>query len=304
MKIIIWGHPLGSHTHSYIHYGYEKAFKQILGEDNVIWLDNTHDQNIKLSCVQDLDDIIFFTEGQVDSHIPLIKNAKYVLHNCNTEKYQNFDAQILNLQVYTHDVLKRKVQSISEFDKVHWWEESTKTLYQPWATDLLPNEFNFKDPFKYEGAKKPTWVNWIGTIWDGQFGNINEISRVAYYLQKKGYDFKVYSRVSNEKNRELTLNSMFAPAIQGPWQVEKGYIPCRIFKNISYGQLGVTNNPTVKELIPNCLYSSNIEELCDMAYYAWQKGPQNIILEQMKQIQMHHTYINRANNILSALGRI
>jgi hypothetical protein len=32
--------------------------------------------------------------------------------------------------------------------------------------------------------------------------------------------------------------SRIAPAIAGRWQVEHNYLPCRMFKNISYGQLG------------------------------------------------------------------
>ena len=32
MKIVIWGHPLGTHTHSYSNHGYYRAFKQ-LGHD-------------------------------------------------------------------------------------------------------------------------------------------------------------------------------------------------------------------------------------------------------------------------------
>ncbi len=38
-KIIIWGHKYHSHTHSYIHGGYYRAFKY-LGYD-VLWLDNS-----------------------------------------------------------------------------------------------------------------------------------------------------------------------------------------------------------------------------------------------------------------------
>ena len=28
-KVVIWGHPLYSHTHSYVHEAYNKAFKHL-----------------------------------------------------------------------------------------------------------------------------------------------------------------------------------------------------------------------------------------------------------------------------------
>ena len=34
----------------------------------------------------------------------------------------------------------------------------------------------------------------------------------------------------------LIQESIIAPALQTDWQVEHEYIPCRIFKNISYGK--------------------------------------------------------------------
>ena len=64
-----------------------------------------------------------------------------------------------------------------------------------------------------------------------------------------------------EENVKLIQESILAPAIQTDWQVENGYIPCRIFKNISYGKMGVTNNPTVNKLFNdkiNTIYKNNL----------------------------------------------
>ena len=81
-QIIIWGHKLHSHTHSYIHYGFHKAFLY-LGY-KCLWLDNDDDiDNINFN------NSLFITEGQVDENIPLLDNCFYVLHNCNGERYQS-----------------------------------------------------------------------------------------------------------------------------------------------------------------------------------------------------------------------
>src|SRR5579872_1560362 len=62
-KVIIWGHPLHSHTHSYIHYGFFRTFQQLGYE--VYWVQN---QNELVDI--DLHNALFITEGQVDSNIP------------------------------------------------------------------------------------------------------------------------------------------------------------------------------------------------------------------------------------------
>ena len=66
MKIVIWGHKLHSHTHSYIHYGYWRA-ADYLGHE-VYWYDDTDN-------VMDVDfsNSIFITEHQVCKNIPLRK---------------------------------------------------------------------------------------------------------------------------------------------------------------------------------------------------------------------------------------
>ena len=59
MKICIWGHPLHSHTHSYIHAAFFKAFKA-LGHETY-WLKNGDDASV-VNCP----DVLFLTETQVD----------------------------------------------------------------------------------------------------------------------------------------------------------------------------------------------------------------------------------------------
>ena len=84
-KFIAWGLKLHSHTHSYIHVAYCKAF-QYLGYD-VYHLDDSDDiSNF------DFTNSIFLTAGICDKNIPIIKEAKYILHNCEElEKYKNLN---------------------------------------------------------------------------------------------------------------------------------------------------------------------------------------------------------------------
>ena len=73
-KVIIWGHKLHSHTHSYIHNSYFKAFK-FLGYE-VFWFDHNDDVS-----GFDFSNCIFFTEDQVKKGIPLRNDCKYIAHH-------------------------------------------------------------------------------------------------------------------------------------------------------------------------------------------------------------------------------
>ena len=70
-KIVIWGYPEHSHTHSYIHLGFYRAFKY-LGFD-VYWFD---DDNYPTSF--NFSNCIFLTEGFADRNIPLNKTSIYM----------------------------------------------------------------------------------------------------------------------------------------------------------------------------------------------------------------------------------
>lgn len=130
---VVWGHKLHSHTHSYVHEGFARAFK-FLGYD-VHWVDDEDD----VSGV-DFSGALFVTEGQVDTRIPIRRDCKYVLHNCDGRRYESVRSNCLTIQVYC----AKQMQSRS-FDRVgpaSYYADGV--LYQPWATDLLPHEIRLE----------------------------------------------------------------------------------------------------------------------------------------------------------------
>src|ERR1700735_295618 len=74
------GHPLHSHTHSYIHQAWYRAFQR-LGHE-VYWV-STLDE------IKDIDvsGALFITEGQVDTDMPRRQDCYYILHNWNPDNY-------------------------------------------------------------------------------------------------------------------------------------------------------------------------------------------------------------------------
>jgi hypothetical protein len=81
-----------------------------------------------------------------------------------------------------------------------------------------------------------------------------------------------------------------------------GYIPCRIFKNISFGQLGITNSKSVYELFDgNLIYNDNEYEL----YFDALPHLKNydLIKTQMSYVKDNHTYIDRVKSIIKIYNK-
>lgn len=290
-SIIIWGHKLHTHTHSYIHYGFDKAFNY-LGY-KCLWLDENDDiSNINF------DNSLILTEGQADNKIPLCKNAFYVLHNCDGKKYKDIPKKNkINLQVYTRDCTEK--YNAKKLPNEHgFYLDDCIIIY--WGTDLLPYEIN-TNLMKLNSLNSKREINFVGmptAPWDD----------VKNYCVKNNIKYNNYggfnknTSVSSKENMLLIQDSIIAPSFQENWQVTNHYVPCRIFKNLSYGKMGITNNKYVNELF-NCklIYDKNIETALDKGIKFNNKEE---LIDLMKEVRDKHTYINRINGIFWLLNKI
>ena len=290
-NIIIWGHKLHSHTHSYIHYGFNKAFTY-LGY-KCYWLDEKDDlTNISL------ENSLIITEGQADNNIPICEKAFYVLHNCNGSKYSSIPKKNkINLQVYTKDCTEK--YNAKPLPTEHgFYLDDCIIIY--WGTDLLPYEIN-SNILKLSTFEIKKEINFVGmptAPWDN----------VKNYCIKNGIKYNNYggfnkdTNVSCKDNMILIQNSILAPSFQESWQVQNHYVPCRIFKNISYGKMGITNNEYVNKIFNNKLiYEKDIDTALDKGINFNNKEE---LINLMKEVRDKHTFINRINAIFWLLNKI
>jgi len=323
-KVIIWGHKLHSHTSSYVHSAFYKAFEYLGYEvhwfdDSDMVIDAQAQQTIErpedspaLSESFDFENSLFITEGQVDKNIPIRQDCHYILHNCYDKKYDAVKDTSITLQTYSNKTPKiegiEKINNYVYIDRSGVYEtirnpeyESIPrtTLYMPWATNLLPHQINTR-PWQ----SKKNISNWIGTIGDGLFGNRNELQPFIDACNNNGIEFKHHANVSEEENMSLISESYLAPAIVGTWQKENGYVPCRIFKNISYGNLGITNSAEIKMIFGDLvIYSNDESALFDLGRQAIFSDKHNDLLsEQINYVKTHHTYLNRIEEILKLIN--
>lgn len=298
-QVVIWGHKLHTHSHSYIHCAFERAF-QHLGY-KTYWLD----KNDPISGI-DFSGSLFITEGQVDQNIPLRSDCRYILHNCDRAKYkQLFDTgNCIILQVYSHDCLKRndeKIGPCTHMDLVN------KIIYMPWATDLLPHEIDAvkKELLTLTKDKAIYMIGDISGTIHGTFENKSKHDAFKKACVQSKVKFYKPSRLSTQENKDLIQRSLIAPAIQGQWQCDNGYIPCRIFKNISYGQWGATNSKTVWELFnKKIVFNEDTYQLFFDTCKKAQQGSLDELYGQMDFVRDNHTYLNRIDTLLWFLDQI
>ena len=264
--------------------------KKHLNGYKTLWLDNNDDiTNINFK------GSLFITEGQVDKNIPVLDDCYYVLHNCDGAKYSSLPKNNkMILQVYTHDVVnKHNGIKIDDNDLCYYLDDC---LFMPWATDLLPFEIEENiEALKNGLIKSENYISLIGCAvspWDEvkMFCLKNRI----HYLHRGGFD---KNNVTSEENVKILQKSLIAPAVQSQWQVDNGYIPCRIFKNISYGKIGMTNNKTVYDLFDKkILYDTNINELMNKGLTFENETNEfknNHLVPLMEDVKINHTYLNR-----------
>jgi len=289
-QVVIWGYKLYSHTHSYIHGAFFKAF-QHLGY-KTFWLDH-HDDLSSYT----FENTLFLTAGGAEEGIPVRNDAYYILHNCNMDKYKDvLSKQKLIIQVYTHDVINCHGGIPIEGHDGSFRTDSC--LFIPWATDLLPEEI---DQNINRDIISQSVVNFVGMM-------TNEWFDIKLWCEYRSIPFQGIGgftdyKVNFSENMRLIQESLIAPAVQDQWQVEKGYIPCRIFKNISYGKMGMTNSAHVNELFgKRLIYHSNIHELMNMGLQFEQQSAEEkrkILIPLMEYVRDKHTYLNRIELILN-----
>jgi hypothetical protein len=204
-KVIIWGFPIDTHTHSYIHYCWNKTFKYLGYE--TYWF---HDDQYEDPITFDYTNCLFITEGYADKNIPLDKSNTYFVHVCiNPYKYIEIGARLIDIRYnvsklidynYNYD-LDYKIENnnvrLIDGSTVNYYEVhathndlnkqfikpvlneiSYEAVYMCWATDLLPHEIDYED--RFIKPEVPSKMYFIGSIGSGNMNEINQLAKGCY----------------------------------------------------------------------------------------------------------------------------
>jgi hypothetical protein len=273
----------------------------------------------------DWDRTLFITEGFASRNIPIRENSCYLsmyepdpkrfadharyieLRLCATDfedhvsKYSFDPSNCLKTEssVFLQKAKDRNV--LVNNDYISYSMASHDIIYLNWATNLLPNEINLKDA--YYPRKK--FFFFSGTISKkGKNENFSQFKELKKALKAKNIDFihnnPWESPLPSAEVQNLTKKSIVGIDLRSDQHLRENLVTCRVFKNVSYGQLAATNSSSIfKEMNGLGVYSTEPEELLELALSA--RFNYELIQEGMRHVKNNHTYLNRLYGITAAL---
>lgn len=300
-KLVMWGFKNSYHTNSHILEGFYRAAK-FIGRESY-WLDHSSD----LTGI-DFSNSLFITEHQaVLPGTPVRDDCFYLCHNLYggspvaNELLKN--ANKAHFGVYT-------LHYYNDHGRMELFDNGYMPVYPErrcldllWATDLLPHEIEANKSKAVLWNPGSATVNWIGS-------GRRTLEAFARACKDNSVGFNLHSSWDNhivtvEDNVRLIQESRFAPTIVDDYQLTHPYVPCRIFKNISYGHFALTNSSCVQQFLRDsgrtCVYHPDSYQLYSEAS-RWL--PQQSIAElhaAMDWVAAKHTYVNRTQEVLRAL---
>jgi hypothetical protein len=230
-------------------------------------------------------DLVFAVDVAADNLGAPVKGADYLLHNILPDHPVRDGLEperCVYLQVWTNDCAERG----EAWGPVRRWDRHSRVLYQPWGTDLLPDEF-------YPPIYNPdsTLATFVGSVWDGNGqGNRDAILELRRAVEAHGLEFHHRAGVDDRTNAELVRMARIAPAVAGQWQVDHEYLPCRVFKNVSYGALGITNVQKFRQIL-GWVVPGSISQIVNAALALDEDDYLGVVREQQEEVARDYTYV-------------
>jgi hypothetical protein len=300
-EIVVWGLKNRRHSHRFIHEGFFNNFHPFARD--VVWVNDR--RGIEFSPFKKR---MIFASGMASRHLPIVPNTEYVFHNLALTEKQKFASEVLNskilyLQVHTNSSRGEKLWE-SPFIS---FDVGNKTLTQPWGTPIPePNWYRNTAPLE------SSIEYWVGAVWNNALnqGNIEAIEAFKKSLSRRNVDFKRIggsrlnlNGISDQTAVELVRKSRIGASILGRWQMEQGYIPCRVFKNLSAGIPPISNGDFRLLFGASQLYAAEIDELVDVAL-SESRESRMTRLEESQALTGIHTYRANIKRIIQCLSVI
>jgi hypothetical protein len=117
--------------------------------------------------------------------------------------------------------------------------------------------------------------------------------------------FRLLAGVSDEEAVEAARTSLVNFDIRGDWHLEKGYVPCQIFKTLSYGKHLTSNSPLLASVFGDrIVIQPELQNFLDYAIQSGSEATSKHLIDNMMWVRDHHTFLNRARQGILAFGRL
>lgn len=320
-KVIVWAHPDVNHTMNYVFRPFYQAFKY-LGFNAYYFDNNNHPNENEFS----YEDCLFLTEGYSEDKIPIKKSSTYIVHGIkNPAKYLGNVKRFIDWRyaAYAHGqfdhlyAYKMDKNNLTKLGPCMYYESSSnktirykndyfdydcddyEKIYGSWATNLLKGQEDYNDIYF---PREENNIYFSGTISpNGRCENYSNILPFIESCRKRGINFIINDPWSNPlSDEEIILRakkSVLGVDIRSKQHIRDGYLACRLFKNMSYGHLGICNSKTAyEELEGNCFLVENPAEMLEKGLE--HRKDYKFIEKCMQYIMENHTFENRARDLM------
>lgn len=298
----LWGFRNKYDTFGHIHEAWYRAMKFKYPERQVLWVDDDSDTtNV------DFSNTVFLSVNVAGmNNLPKRGDCFYVVHNTDDVVKASFGGDLshygfmnLGINCAANDQSSNIEVGPDAYLSLQPWEKYTSMVIR-WGTDLLPHEVMANKPTAMIYNPESKIINFVGSGYE----NVQE--PFARACQENGILFKRVGSfggpVSREENERLVKESHMAPAINVIDHNKVGYIPCRVFKNISYGRMPFTNNKYVQAVFNNRLIFN--EDTYQLFYDVKEQLPHTkleLLHTLMDEVAEKHTYVTKIDSLLNAV---
>ena len=263
-------------TFSAVHHGLDRACHR-LGID-VLWTED-------LSCIRNSD--IIFTEakyivalGDLNNYYKVILHAEPVDYPYIVDNFSN----VFFWENYKGNLSKTGWEKIGPLT---YYNNGYRSIQMPWASDV------------FEPIEEDVFVEENTCYYVGNFST--DALDKAKKLRSRSFKFYRVGGVSFEAARQYVKRSEFTFDVRNDHCIEYGFIPCRIFKNYSYGKICFTNSSHIAQVFSIPYYYNNDTLLSCLADF--RSGSLDERLRYLQNDMLcNHTYLSRMNTLRKVVG--
>lgn len=292
-KWVAWGAKRPYNTYGHIQEAFVRALK-FMGKD-AEWKD--------VGDHADEPNTIFLGLNTCFNGLPRRQDCWYVIHN-------GFDPPCkayldgLNVIAFGVHISTNSYYNCIEIQPEVFFGPMMRTMAFRWGTDLLPPEIEANKPATAFNRNSRI-INYVGTVDPEVRVNLDKFLQAC---RDNDINFQPYGRtaggvLSIADNIRVIKESYMAPAIQRNDQLGIGYVACRLFKNISYGQFGITHSSYSNQLFGGRLiYDPDPYQLFYKAKERLQSMHVSELHSLMDEVAAKHTYVNKIKAIEHAIA--
>jgi hypothetical protein len=269
--LVVWGLRHKYDTYRYIHAGFAAAARRLGWQ--VDWVEDSQSNQAAVTPSS-----LVVGVNLCQQYLPLVTGARYVIHNNERADLASAitNGAGINLQTWTFNCPGEPIDGRQAIR----FNAATRTLFQPWGTSVPV------DKWSKPNLSNSKLVFWVGSVWNNDLdqGNKSVIAELAGALANQNRRLVHFWRTPEILHKRLIQLSGLRPAVCGKWQADNGYIPCRAFKNLSFGALPITNNQAINVALGDSIpCHSSMQELVE----GYLNMRPDDILSRTQQAQSH-----------------